>query len=144
MFTPEINRQFTPAQIVKFILTNDNKNIYASEKLNVDEFLRAIKRLNDLNKIIVWKNGQELWGVLGWYFVTDENKHEATKANWRLPKDIVHGDIIYLSFIQTKGNCDVLAVRRLFDHLGILDRITRKRGFTKGKWYEDRIYKKES
>ncbi len=144
MFQPEINKSFTPEEIADFIISNDKGNIFPSEKLNKELFISAINRLNDLGFIIVFKDGDVLQGVLGWHFLTDENKHEASKASWRLPENIIDGDILYLSFIATKGHCDVLAIKKMFEEMGYRDRITRRRGYTKGKWYELKVAKKNT
>lgn len=141
MFQPELNKDFTPEQIADFVINNDKGNIFASEQLNRDLFVEAIRRLNDLQFIIVFKNEGALQGVLGWHFVSDENKHLVSKASWRLPENLVDGDILYLSFIATKGNCDVVAIKTMFEQMGYRKRITRRRGYTKGKWYEFRIKK---
>lgn len=143
MFQPEINKSFTHQEIVDFVLDNDKENIFASARLNKHQFEESVFRLNAFKQVIVFKNEDKLWGVLGWYFVTDENKHEASKATWRLPNNITNGDILYLSFISTKGNCDVLAIKKMFEEMGYRKKITRRRGFTKGKFYEHRITKKE-
>lgn len=139
MYQPEINKSFTPQEIADFVLNNDTGNIFSSAKLNKTQFIEAIQRLNSLEFVIVFKNEGQLHGVLGWYFLTDENKHEASKATWRLPDSIINGDILYLSFIATKGNCDILAIKKIFEDMGYRKKITRRRGFTKGHWYEFRI-----
>lgn len=141
MIQPEINRTFTPRDIAKFVIDNDKEDIFKSAKLNFDEFVSAVGRMDAVNQIIVFKNGEELCGTLGWFFITDENKHLVGKHEWRIPEDLVHGDILYLSFIATKGDCDVLAIKKMFEEMGYRKRITRRRGFTKGKWYEHRIFK---
>lgn len=140
---PEINKSFSAQEIADFVINNDKEDIFSSAKLNKEQFIQAIQRLNDSGFVIIFKNEESLHGVLGWYFLTDENKHEASKATWRLPDSIVDGDILYLSFISTKGNCDVLAIKNLFEEMGYRERITRRRGYTKGRWYERRIAKKE-
>lgn len=143
MFKPEINRSFSAVEIADFIIDNDSDNLFTSASINRGQFIPAIERLDKLKQVIVFKNEGALWGVLGWYFVSDANKHEATKACWRLPEDITSGDILYLSFIATKGNCDVLGIKQMFEQWGYRKRITRRRGFTKGRWYENEIYRKK-
>lgn len=143
MIQPEINKKFTHQQIAKFVLDNDMDNIFASARINRYQFEEVILRLNAYEQVITFDNNGELWGVLGWYFVTDENKHEATKAVWRLPDKCTCGDILYLSFIATKGDCDVLAIKNMFENMGYRNKITRRRGYTKGRFYEKRIFKKE-
>lgn len=136
MFQPEINKDFTPHEIATFVLQNDQGEVFKSAKLNPYEFETAIHRLNEVHQIIVFKNGQRLWGVLGWFFVTEENKHRVHKQLWRLPQNLTEGEILYLHFIITRGDCDVLAIKRMFEDMGYRKRITKRRGFTKGKWYE--------
>lgn len=140
-YKPEINKYFSAEQIADFILENDNKNVFPSARLNRDQFVQAIKRLNNLNYVIVFRNGDSLQGVLGWYFVSDFNKHEATKATWRLPDNITDGDILYLSFIETKGDCDIVAIKTMFEDMGYRKKITRRRGYTNGAWYEKKIFR---
>lgn len=144
MIQPEINTKFTHRQIAQFVLDNDKDNIFTSARLNRFSFEEVILRLNAYKQVITFDNNGELWGVLGWYFVTDENKHEATKAVWRVPDKCTQGDILYLSFISTKGDCDVLAIKKMFEDMGYRKKITRRRGFTKGKMYEHKIAKKEN
>lgn len=139
---PEINKGFLPEEIADFVLDNDKDNIFASAKENKNDFISAIKRMNDVNQVIVFRNNDVLWGVLGWLFTTEEEKHLVSKQVWRLPENIVDGEILYLSFIATKGNCDVLAIKKMFEDMGYRDRITKRRGFTKGGWYEHNIAKK--
>lgn len=143
MIQPEINKKFTHQQIANFVIDNDTGHIFSSAKLNKHSFEEVIWRLNAHEQVITFDNNGELWGVLGWYFVTDENKHLATKAIWRLPDKFTEGDILYLSFIATKGNCDVVAIKTMFEQMGYRKKITRRRGFTKGKWYEKRIFREK-
>jgi len=143
MFQPELNKDFSAKQIVDFVLDNDKRQIYKSEALNKEKFAEAIRRLDKLGFIIVFRNGNNLQGVLGYYFLTDENKHEASKANWRLPDNVTDGDILYLSFIATKGDCDIVAIKTMFEQMGYRNRITRRRGYTKGAWYEYKIARKK-
>lgn len=143
MIQPEINKKFNHRQIAKFVLDNDKDNVFSSARLNRNQFEECIFRLNAHEQVITFDNNGEIWGVLGWYFVTDENKHEATKAIWRLPDKCTNGDILYLAFIATKGNCDVVAIKTLFEKMGYRKRITRRRGFTKGKWYECKIFREK-
>lgn len=144
MIQPELNKSFCAEEIADFVLENDNEGLFKSAKLNREEFINAIQRMDKECQVIVFRRQDILWGVLGWIFVTEENKHLVSKQIWRLPDNIIDGDILYLSFIATKGNCDVLAVKKLFEDMGYRKRITKRRGFTKGKWYEKRIFKGES
>lgn len=144
MIQPEINTKFTHQQIASFVLDNDKDNIFASARRNKYQFEEVIFKLNAYKQVITFDNNGELWGVLGWYFVTDENKHEATKAVWRLPQIFTEGDILYLAFIATKGNCNIVGIKTMFENMGYRKRITRRRGYTKGKWYEKSIFKEEN
>lgn len=144
MIQPEINKKFTHQQIARFVLENDKNKIFESARLNRYQFEETVFRLNAYEQVITFDNNGELWGVLGWYFVTDENKHEATKAVWRVPNNCTQGDILYLSFIATKGDCDIVAIKTMFENMGYRKRITRRRGFTKGKFYERSIFKEEN
>lgn len=141
MIQPEVNWHFTPEQIADFIIDNDKCDIFKSARLNKEQFIEAIRTLNYLKYIIIFQKDKELHGVLGWYFVSDENKHKATKATWRLPDNIIDGDILYLSFIATKGNCNILGIKKMFEDWGYRNRITRRRGYTKGAWYENNIFR---
>lgn len=143
MLQPEINKDISQVQIASFVIDNDIDGVFKSARANRTEFEIALRRLQEVNQIIVWKDCGELRGVLGWFFITDKNKHEVGKTIWRLPQDLVNGDILYLSFISTKGNCDVLAVKKMFEEMGYREKITRRRGFTNGRWYEKRIFRED-
>lgn len=144
MIQPELNKQqFSQSDIANFVIDNDTKGLFKSAALHKTEFAIAIRQMNDAGQIIVWRYGSELHGALGWCFTTDDRKHELSKQVWRLPENIVNGDILYLSFIATKGNCDVLAVKKMFEDMGYRKRVTRRRGFTKNGWYEFRIFRPE-
>lgn len=136
MFQPELNKIFSPIEIADFVLENDKDGLFKSAKVNKSQFIIAIERMNDVEQIIIFRNGNILWGVLGWCFTTDEEKNLLSKQIWRLPNNITIGDILYLSFIATKGNCDVLAIKKMFEEMGYRKKITRRRGFTKNGWYE--------
>lgn len=141
MIQPEINKHFSQSDIVSFVINNDTRGLFKSAALHKTEFAVAVRAMNDVSQVIVWRDGMELKGVLGWCFTTEERKHELSKQVWRLPQDIVNGDILYLSFIATKGNCDVLAVKKMFEDMGYRKRVTKRRGFTKNGWYEKNIYR---
>ncbi len=143
MIQPELNKVFSQSDIAKFVLDNDKLGLFKSAAANRTEFAIAIRRMNDAGQIIVFNNNGKLNGVLGWCFTDDKRKHELSKQCWRLPNNIVDGDILYLSFIATTGNCDVLAIKKMFEEMGYRKRITRRRGFTKNGWYEKNIFKPE-
>lgn len=138
MIQPEINKDYTPTQIADFVLNNDNEGIFKSAALNREQFIGAIGRLNRIEHIIVFK-GDELEGVFGWFFITEENKHLVGKQIWRLPEDLLNGDILYLAFIVTKNTCDLWAVKDMFEKMGYRKKISKIRGFSKNKWYEHNI-----
>lgn len=144
MIQPEINKTFTPEQIANFVLNNDIDGKFKSAALNKEEFINAIKKMNDVEQVITFDNEGEIWGVLGWLFTTEEGKYQVSKQCWRLPENIVDGDILYLSFIATKGNCNVLGIKKMFEDMGYRKRVNKRRGFTKNGWYEKLIFKGES
>lgn len=142
MIQPELNNTFSPKEIASFVIDNDKDKLFLSAKANFQSFVDAVQKMQDVGQIIVFNNNG-LWGVLGWCFTSEERKNELSKQVWRLPENIVDGDILYLSFIATNGNCNVLAVRKLLlEDLNYKDRITYKRGFTKNGWYQHKIFKK--
>ncbi len=141
MIQPEINRTFSSEFIARFVLDNDKDGLFKSATLNREEFINAVSRMNKENQIIVFNNNGVLYGVLGWCFTTEEDKNLLSKQVWRLPTNITDGNILYLSFIATIGNCDVLAVKKLFKDIGITKRITHRRGFTKNGWYQRKVIK---
>lgn len=141
MIQPELNMKFTPEEIANFVIDNDKDGKFRSAAMNKEEFINAVRRMNDVRQIITFVSNGELWGVLGWMFVTEENKNQVSKQIWRLPEDIVNGDILYLSFIMTKGECDILGIKKMFQDMGYRKRINKRRGFTKGRWYEHKIFK---
>lgn len=143
MIQPELNKDFNPIQIADFILDNDKLGLFMSARYHKEDFVNAIEQMNQVHQVITWKNDKEIWGTLGWIFVTEENKHMVGKQIWRLPENIVDGEILYLSFIATKGNCDVLAAKKMFEEMGYRKRITKRRGFTKNGWYEKIIARPE-
>lgn len=138
---PEINTKFSAEEIASFVIDNDDDDIFLSARANKKEFIRAITRMNDIKQVITFDNNGQIWGVLGWCFTTEERKHELSKQIWRLPENILDGEILYLSFISTKGNCNILGIKKMFEDMGYRKRITKRRGFTKGKWYEHEIFK---
>lgn len=141
MVQPKINRTFSSEYIANFVLDNDKEDKFLSARLNKEEFVNAVKRMNHAEQIIVFSDQGTLKGVLGWIFVTEENKHLVSKQIWRLPDNIIDGDILYLSFILTLGNCNVLGVKKLFEDMGYRKRINKRRGFTNNGWYEYKIAK---
>lgn len=141
MIQPEINRKFAPLEIAQFVLENDKENKFLSARYNFKEFIEAIRRMNEVSQIITFDNDGEIWGVLGWLFTTEENKHQVSKQCWRLPENIVDGDILYLSFIATKGDCNILGIKKMFEDMGYRKRVNKRRGFTKNGWYEFKIFK---
>ncbi len=143
MFQPELNKDFSELEIANFILDNDKVGLFKSAALNKTEFEIAIRRMDDAKQIIVFKNGNRLQGVLGWCFTTEARKHELSKQVWRLPSNIIDGEILYLSFIATKGDCNVVGIKKLFEEWGYRKRITKRRGFTKNGWYEREIFRPE-
>lgn len=136
MIRPELNKDFTALQIADFILDNDKLELFMSARYHKEDFIDAIDRMNQVNQLITWKNENQIWGALGWIFVTEENKYMVGKQIWRLPENIVDGEILYLSFIATKGNCSILAAKKMFEDMGYRKRVTKRRGFTKNGWYE--------
>lgn len=140
-FQPEINKTFSAKEIADFVIGNDKDRLFLSAAANFEEFIKAIERMDEASQVIVFINKGELWGVLGWVFTTDESKHLLSKQIWRLPENIVDGDILYLSFIATKGNCNVVGIKTLFEQMGYRKRINKRRGFTNGKWCERKIFK---
>lgn len=141
MIQPEINKTFSSEFIARFVLDNDKDGLFKSARLNKEEFINAVSRMNKENQVIAFNNNGILSGVLGWCFTTEERKHELGKQVWRLPDNITDGDILYLSFIATIGNCDVLAVKKLFKDIGVTKRINYRRGFTKNGWYQRAVIK---
>lgn len=140
-FQPEINKKFSGLEIAEFVINNDTDGLFLSAAKNKDEFVKAIDRMNEVEQVIVFRNGEDLCGALGWVFTNDTEKHILSKQVWRLPDQITQGDILYLSFIATKGNCNVVGIKTMFEQMGYRKRITRRRGFTKGGWYEKEIFR---
>lgn len=136
MIQPEINQYFSPGAIADFIIENDKDNKFVSEKLNKYEFINALSRLDSINHIITFRNEEKLVGAFGWFFIKEENKHLVGKRIWKLPEDLLDGDILYLAFIMTIEKCDILAVKKIFEDSGVRKVIKKIRGFSKNGWYE--------
>lgn len=143
MLQPELNKTFSELDIVNFVLDNDRAGLFKSAAANKIEFTIAIRKMNDAGQIIVFRDGYVLRGVLGWCFTDDSRKHELSKQIWRLPTDIITGDILYLSFVTTNGNCNLVGIKKLFETWGYRKRITRRRGFTRNGWYEHFIFRQD-
>lgn len=139
MIKPEFNKDFSQFDIVNFIIDNDKDEIFKSTKYNKTESLIAIRRLNEINHIIVFKKDNKLVGVFGWFFVTEESKHSVGKQIWRLPKNLINGDILYLAFIITKERCDLIALKKMLEDMGYRKRIKKVRGFSNNSWYERNV-----
>lgn len=138
MIQPKINQTFSSEFIANFIINNDSDDIFSSAKLNVEEFVEAVRRLNNIDHIIVFEEDGVLKGVFGYYFVNEDEKHKATKAIWRLPDNLTDGDVLYLAFILTIEKCDLWATKEILEKYR--DKIKKIRGFSKGLWYEHDIF----
>ena len=139
MIQPEINKAFSQSDLANFIIDNDEKGLFVSAKLNRTEFLIALRRLDEINHIIVFQRDGKLKGVFGYFFVTEENKHLVGKQIWRLPENLIDGDILYLAFIITIEKCDVLAIKKMFEDGGYRKKIKKIRGFSHNHWYEHSV-----
>ena len=136
MIQPEINKSFSQSDIANFIIDNDEKGLFTSAKLNRIEFEIALRRLDEINHIIVFQNEGKLVGAFGYFFIKEENKSGVGKQIWRLPDNLLDGDILYLAFILTTEKCDVLAIKKMLEDGGIRKVIKKIRGFSNDRWYE--------
>lgn len=139
MIQPEINKEFSPEELASFILDNDKDDLFISAKLNKEEFINALRRLDAINQVIVFSKDKRLAGVFGYFFITEESKHLVSKQIWRLPDNLIDGDILYLAFIMTTEKCDVIAIKTMLEAGGIRKVIKKIRGFSNNKWYEHQV-----
>lgn len=92
-------------EIDEFIVRNDRDGYILATRCEWwDNYFLHLARLVEVDQMIIQRDDQgKIIGICGWVLTDKAYEHEINKANWKLPEDISHGDILHITICVMDG-----------------------------------------
>ena len=102
-------------EIEELIQEKDVKGVFATRHRWRANFVKYFQKMIAVKQIVTFRRDGELVGLCSWLMVDDDRKLQINKTTWRIPDNVVEGNIIYVGVCILSEGASIFKVKKFLE-----------------------------